>query len=186
MSDKIKTFGSFKLIDFDINDISIGSIVFNVKDDKFVYKSRKGYKNLDSDVLVKDGSFKRLIFEEATTNLTYLLDIDLVFIDQLQKYEVSLKFENFKTNVILIEFDKTETTTYSCYLNIILEPKIGNFCLHYNYLSEILEVDIIKDLKSEYVLKMKTFYDDGTMIHSSSIYTLINCNKQNLIKSLLK
>lgn len=180
MSDKIKAKGCFKFVDFDDQNTPIGTIVFNVENNIPSYKSSTSYKILSSKESI-EGPFKRLIFERENTLSTYLLDVDVTFLDQLKRHNILLDFKNFKTDVVLFKFDEN---TYSCYLDIKLEPKVGNFCLHYNYLSEILEVHPIEGKKSEYFLKMKTFYDEGTMTHTSSMFTLINCNRKNLAKTI--
>lgn len=81
-------------------------------------------------------------------------------------------------------FDKEEGRKY--FYNMSLEkmfvPKVGGYCLHYNVLSEILEVSKISGDK--YNLKLKSFFDEGTMVHSTSIYNLVMSNKEVKITQL--
>lgn len=175
-SDKIKSSGYLKLVDFDTENLPVGTIVFT-EDKIAVFKTKDVFKTLNDKKIVTS-PLKRLIFEDIN-NVQYFIEVDIIFLDQLKKYQIPITSDKFKIDVVLLPF---YDELYSCYIDIKLKPEVGNFCLHYNYLSEILEVHEIK--KDVYSLKLKTFYDEGDMVHSTTMYTLIRCNRKNLAKSI--
>lgn len=66
-------------------------------------------------------------------------------------------------------------------------PQKGDWCTHYNVLSRILEVGpLLNKEKMIYSLKLESFFTDGIMIHSSSIYQLIELNQNELLNKLIQ
>lgn len=127
-------------------------------------------------------SIKKLGFR-STDDIFHNVEIDTVLAEDLKDtYNNDLRRLLGKDIVVMLaEFQKLGGS-YNMYIQVERIPKVGNFCTHYNILSEITRVDVLPE--GGYCLGLKTFYKEGIMTHSSSIFQLIECNVGGLIKTL--
>lgn len=64
-------------------------------------------------------------------------------------------------------------------------PVVGGWCTHYNVLSKIIEVGPLIDTKNlKWSIKVESYFESGTLTHSTSIYQMCQFNQKNLLKSL--